>query len=131
MESTQTAQAYELLRDNEDPLIVISRIFARANLSMAITLDEDSEKFVAIRESADPYPINELSDGERNAFMLAASIITQPEGTLYLIDEPERHIHRSIVCPLLAAIFRKRPDCRFVVATHELGYHWSFPSRAS
>ena len=127
LESGQTSGVSELLQDNEDPLVTITRIFTRANLPITLSLDEDSEKFMAIREGAEPYPINELSDGERNAFMLVASIITQQEGALFLIDEPERHIHKSIVCPLLGAIFRERPDCRFIVSTHELQLPLEFP----
>lgn len=40
-------------------------------------------------------------------------------GTLLLIDEPERHLHRSIVSPLLSLLLKERPDCAFVVSTHE------------
>ena len=73
------------------------------------------------------YPINELSDGERSALLLGAAVVSEPEDTLFLIDEPERHLHRSIICPLLQAVFTARPDCRFVVATHELMLPLSFP----
>jgi len=39
---------------------------------------------------------------------------------LLLIDEPERHLHRSIISPLLGQLFKQRPNCGFVVATHDL-----------
>ena len=61
-----------------------------------------------------------MSDGERNALLLAAEVLTVQAGTLILIDEPEQHLHRSIVSPLLSGLFSKRPDCMFVVSTHEL-----------
>ena len=54
-------------------------------------------------------------------------MVSEPEGTLFLIDEPERHLHRSIICPLLQAVFTARQDCRFVIATHELMLPLSFP----
>ena len=41
-------------------------------------------------------------------------------GTILLIDEPERHLHRSIVEPFLSALFAKRQDCAFVISTHEI-----------
>ena len=62
----------------------------------------------------------QLSDGERNAFLLAADVLTAKPGTLLLIDEPERHLHRSIISPLLKLLFDKRKDCTFIVSTHEL-----------
>ena len=65
------------------------------------------------------YSIAKLSDGERNAILIAANVLTVPAGTLLLIDEPERHLHRSIVSPLLSLLLKERPDCAFVVSTHE------------
>ena len=46
-------------------------------------------------------------------------MLTVSAGTLLLIDEPERHLHRSIVSPLLSLLLKERPDCAFVVSTHE------------
>ena len=39
--------------------------------------------------------------------------------TLLIIDEPERHLHRSIISPLLGQLFERRPDCGFVISTHD------------
>ena len=39
---------------------------------------------------------------------------------MLLIDEPERHLHRSIIEPFLSALFEKRTNCAFVVSTHEV-----------
>ena len=78
------------------------------------------QKVVASRNGSTPYSVAELSDGERNAFLIAADILTAGTGTLLLIDEPERHLHRSIISPLLSLLFAKRKDCFFVVSTHEV-----------
>ena len=62
-----------------------------------------------------------MSDAERSAVLLAASVITADDGTVFLIDEPERHLHRSIAQPLLSALFDLRKEnCAFIVATHEV-----------
>ena len=58
--------------------------------------------------------------GERNAAIIGATVLTVEAGTVLLIDEPERHLHRSIIVPFLAAVFAKREDCAFVISTHEL-----------
>ena len=36
-----------------------------------------------------------------------------------VIDEPERHLHRSIIAPLLCQLFEHRTDCGFVISTHD------------
>ena len=51
---------------------------------------------------------------------MAANVLTVEPGTILLIDEPERHLHRSIIEPFLSALFAKRRDCGFVISTHEI-----------
>jgi len=101
------------------PIKIINEIFQLSNLPIEISIKE-REQLVARRSGSPPYSIEELSDGERNALLIAASVLTVKGGTLILIDEPERHLHRSIISPLLTHLFAKRPDCAFVVSTHEV-----------
>ena len=49
-----------------------------------------------------------------------AVVLTVEPGTVLLIDEPERHLHRSIIEPFLSALLECRDDCAFVVSTHEI-----------
>ena len=51
---------------------------------------------------------------------MAATVLIVEPGTVLLIDEPERHLHRSIIEPFLSALFEERQDCPFVVSTHEV-----------
>jgi len=37
-----------------------------------------------------------------------------------MIDEPERHLHRSIISPLLTLLLERRSDCAFVISTHDV-----------
>ena len=69
----------------------------------------------------------EMSDGERNAVLMAADILTARVGSLFLVDEPERHLHRSIITPLLRSLFTTRRDCAYVISTHEIGLPVDFP----
>ncbi|MBD8099334.1 ATP-binding protein [Pseudomonas fluorescens] len=61
-----------------------------------------------------------MSDGERSALIFSAEVVAAPSGTVFLIDEPELHLHPSIVIALIKALILTRPDCGFVVCTHEL-----------
>jgi hypothetical protein len=89
-----------------------------ANLDIAVSVEANDE-IMATRNGSKPYSIAKLSAGERNAILIAANVLTVPPGTLLLIDEPERHLHRSIISPLLSLLLKERPDCAFVVSTHE------------
>ena len=64
--------------------------------------------------------MEQMSDGERAAALLAAEVITADSGLILMIEEPERHLHRSISVPLLRALFATRDDCAFVIATHDI-----------
>ena len=44
------------------------------------------------------------------------------EGSLIIIDEPENHLHKSILSRLWDAIERERDDCVFLYITHDLEF---------
>lgn len=101
------------------PIQVINELMRLSNLPIEISVQE-GQKIVASKNGGSTYSVAELSDGERNAFLIAAEVLTAKPGTLILIDEPERHLHRSIISPLLRLLFDRRNDCTFIVSTHEI-----------
>ena len=109
----------KLLERVEDPLVALSGLLMDANLPFDFSVDKNGA-IVATKSELEPYSAAEMSDGERTALLLVAEVLTVQPGTLILVDEPELHLHRSIVSPLLSGLFSKRPDCMFVVSTHEL-----------
>ena len=100
------------------PIQVINEMMRLSNLQIEISV-EDGQKVVARKNGGASYSLAELSDGERNAFFIASEVLTAKAGTLVIIDEPERHLHRSIISPLLKMLFDKRRDCAFIISTHE------------
>jgi ABC-type lipoprotein export system ATPase subunit len=107
------------LSKDEPPIDAINELFALSNIPIRITVQESQEIF-ASKDGGPQFSIAQLSDGERNALLIAANVLTVKAGTLILIDEPERHLHRSIISPLLTLLFRKRPNCSFVISTHDV-----------
>lgn len=101
------------------PVRVINDLLRQSNIPVEISI-EANETVIARKAGGAPYSIAELSDGERNALLVAASVLTVQSGTVLLIDEPERHLHRSIISPLLSLLFETRTDCAFIVSTHDL-----------
>ena len=102
----------------EAPITVINELLRQSNIPITISV-RANDTVIAQKNGGPEYSVAELSDGERNALLIAGSILTAPEGTLLIIDEPERHLHRSIIFPLLSQLFSRRPDCGFVISTHD------------
>jgi ABC-type cobalamin/Fe3+-siderophores transport system ATPase subunit len=97
----------EKLGKEPAPLQVVNDLMRLSNIPIKIAL-EDLQRIVARKNGSAPYSVAELSDGERNAFLIAADVLTAKPGALLLIDEPERHLHRSIISPLLRLLFNTR-----------------------
>ena len=107
------------LASTPSPIAKMNDILHVSNLRFRIEVKEGSS-LTAVRDGVEPYSIAHLSDGERNALLTAANVLTAPNDTLILIDEPERHLHRSIVSPLITTLLAHRADCAFVVSTHDV-----------
>lgn len=107
------------ISEEPSPIAVINHLLELANLPLVISVEE-SERVMASKNGSPPFSIAQLSDGERNALLIAANVLTVQSGSLILIDEPERHLHRSIISPLLTHLFATRQDCAFVISTHEV-----------
>ncbi len=112
------------------PIQVINELMRLSNIPIELSLEE-RQRIVARKNGGAGYSIAELSDGERNAFLIAADVLTAKPGTLLLIDEPERHLHRSIISPLLKLLFDKRKDCTFIVSTHDVMLPLDNPNAAT
>jgi len=101
------------------PIKIINELLKLSSIPIEISVHKN-EQVMASKSGGGLYSVAKLSDGERNALLIAANVLTVPAGTLLLIDEPERHLHRSIISPLLTLLFRNRTDCKFVVSTHDV-----------
>lgn len=106
------------LKNNQAPLDQLNHVFSIANMGVEFRLVENNLK--VSKNNSLLYSVPELSDGERNALLLAVDIITGKAGTLFFIDEPEKHLNGGISAPLLDHLFNIRSDCSFVVSTHDL-----------
>ena len=85
---------------------------------------EDS-KVIAFKqmENTDTlYKGNEMSDGERVALYLIAQCLSVPANKVLIVDEPELHLHRSIMNRLWCELEKKRSDCLFIYITHDTNF---------
>lgn len=68
------------------------------------------------------YNASEMSDGERVIFYLVGEIVCAPSNSIIIIDEPEMHIHKSLIKTLFDLIEIERPDCSFIYLTHDIDF---------
>ena len=67
-----------------------------------------------------PYSAAEMSDGERAVFYMIGQVLFTDPASILIFDEPELHVHRSILGRLWDELEGERPDCAFVLITHDL-----------
>lgn len=63
-----------------------------------------------------------MSDGERAIFYLLGQTLVADKGSVLIVDEPELHLHPSIMTLLWDKLAAARPDCTFVFITHSLEF---------
>ena len=106
--------------DSASPFKQMNELLTQGTLPVHLETASGEEILARHRNTDAKYSIAQMSDGERNAAIIAATVLTADKGTVLLIDEPERHLHRSIIEPFLSALFQSRKDCTFVISTHEV-----------
>lgn len=111
------SKAISRLQSALSPLDRANALLKQGNLPIAIAIEGGELK--AVRDST-VYSIAKMSDGERIALVLIAEVISAPVGSTFLIDEPELHLHRAVVVPLISSIMRESSESTFIVSTHEL-----------
>lgn len=115
LDNDKAAEAQEL-----DPIAQINQVFQSIGLSLVLSVDRNANYLVTKGAIAQTYGINQMSDGERAALILIATAILAENGQTITVDEPERHMHRSVSSPLLRELFRRRRDLIWIIATHDV-----------
>ena len=121
IDDKNTEKAIGLASESVSLFDQINELLALGTLTVLLENPIDQEILARHRNDNASFSIAQMSNGERNAVIIAATVLTVEAGTTLLIDEPERHFHRSIIEPFLSALFERRRDCTFVVSTHEIG----------
>ena len=100
------------------PIRSVNDVLSKAGLKISLKIGADG-KLLSVNREGVSYDLAQASDGERGAVIAAATVVTAPEGAVILIDEPDRHLHRSVLVPFMSALTDSRNDCAFIVTTYE------------
>lgn len=105
------------------PVTVVDKLFAiwKDVLPERELILNDSKFYAVLRsgEQSTSYAANQMSDGERAVLYLSAQVLSVPEDRTIIVDEPEVHLHRSIMNRLWSALEKYRSDCLFIYITHD------------
>ena len=128
IDNNNADEATVFASQSESPFKQLNDLLHLGTLTVSLRNSNDEEILAQHRTNGGSFSIAQMSDGERAATIMAANVLTVQPGTTLLIDEPERHLHRSIIEPFLSALFAKRQDCAFVISTHEIALPIANPS---
>jgi hypothetical protein len=68
------------------------------------------------------YDAFNMSDGEKSILYLSAYILLAPQNSFIIIDEPELHLHKSIIDKIFNKLEKERKDCTFIYITHDIDF---------
>lgn len=82
----------------------------------------EDNKITASISTGNTYQGREMSDGERVALYLMAQCLCVPPDSIVIIDEPEIHLHKSLMSKLWSKIEEAQPNCLFIYITHDIDF---------
>ena len=122
VENNQKLNRDEEITNSKTKLDILQEVWERLLplKKLHITADDIRVSSIGI-ESAD-YSASEMSDGERAVFYILGQVLSANEGSILIFDEPELHIHKSIISNLWDEIEKLRLDCSFLMITHDIEF---------
>ncbi|WP_302512003.1 ATP-dependent endonuclease [uncultured Megasphaera sp.] len=78
-------------------------------------------------DGEDTYNGNQMSDGERVCLYMICQVMVAPKNMLIIVDEPELHLHPSIMNRLWSILEKYRQDCHFIYVTHDTEFAAQHP----
>ncbi|MFK5938155.1 MAG: AAA family ATPase [Sulfurimonas sp.] len=83
---------------------------------------EFSDQKIIVKKGNENYFGTELSDGERVIIYLIGQVLSVEKDNILVVDEPEIHIHKSIVNHLWDELENLRSDVDIFYITHDLDF---------
>lgn len=104
----------------------IKRIWHKVLSERDITISDGQVLAIAPGTQSE-YNANQMSDGERVCLYMICQVLSAPSNMLIIVDEPELHLHPSIMNKLWNTLEQARPDCHFIYVTHDTEFASNHP----
>jgi hypothetical protein len=117
-EQTRSTGKYNPVADS--PIDAIVKVWG--DLMPHRTVSCFDGKVMVGKGTATEYHAMEMSDGERVALYLLGQCLCVPPDSMLIIDEPELHLHKSILDKLWNKVEELCPKLTIVYITHDLDF---------
>lgn len=117
----ETKKRQEYIPVEESPIDVLIKLWDEILPHRQIVLEDGKVKVIDKAHETE-YHGKEMSDGERVALYLMGQCLVAPKGSIFIVDEPEIHLHTSIMQSLWNKLEEAKPDCLFVYITYDLNF---------
>ena len=118
--TNQTRLTGQYIPVPDSPIDQIVRVWEYLMPHRAINFNDG--KVLVGKGTASEYHAKEMSDGERVTLYLLGQCLCAPNGSMLVIDEPELHLHRSLMDKLWNKVEELCPDKTIVYITHDLDF---------
>ena len=128
LSSNYTKEALKFSEQNQTipnpPISKLIKTFSIWNdLIKHIKIDTDDGVNVIVKpDVGENYQAVQMSEGEKVILYLIAQILQAPEDGFIVVDEPEMHLHKTILKKLWDRLECERNDCIFIYLTHDLDF---------
>lgn len=102
------------------PIDVIIKIWSSIMPHRQISFNDG--KVLVKKEGEPDYHGKEMSDGERVTLYLIGQCLCAPENSVLIIDEPEIHLHKSVVDKLWNKVEELSQNKLLIYITHDLDF---------
>jgi energy-coupling factor transporter ATP-binding protein EcfA2 len=107
----------------EPPLDKLFSLFTEIFPAITLAFDPRNKTLTCSKNGGSPYPLNKLSDGEKQVLSILADIaLLAASDSLILVDEPELNLNPSLASRLWETIENDLTNCIFIYATHDVGF---------
>ncbi len=104
----------------DSPIDSIMKVWEDLMPHRSVTLHDG--KVVVNKGTPAEYHGMDMSDGERVALYLLGQCLCAPPSSILIIDEPELHLHKSLMDKLWNKVEELCPDKTIVYITHDLDF---------
>lgn len=121
--SNQVSKNRQWMEQPQSPIEILQELWRDLlpQKDLEINLDEGMLQLRSYKDNSTYHAI-EMSDGERAAFYLMGKCLCAPSGSILVIDEPEIHLHKSILNQMWDRLEMLCSSCLFVYLTHDLDF---------
>jgi hypothetical protein len=116
----KTRETQEYVPVPDSPIDSIIKVWGELMPHRSIALHDG--KVVVDKGTQTEYHGKDMSDGERVALYLLGQCLCAPTNSIVIIDEPELHLHKSLMDKLWNKVEELCPDKTLVYITHDLDF---------